>query len=82
MGASGEFREVGEAGKLEGELLLHSRHPLQLCLVVLWREERKRTRTVHVHCKWYIPAVHMSRTSIDCLGMPFDAFFYRRGLYL
>ena len=40
MGTGGELGEVRETGQLESELLLHSRHPLQLRLVVLQRHTR------------------------------------------
>ena len=42
VGTGGEFGEVWEPGQFQSQLLLHSRHPLQLRLVVLCtrREER------------------------------------------
>ena len=35
VGTGGKFGEIWESGQFEGQLFLHSCHPLQLCLVVL-----------------------------------------------
>ena len=48
MRTGGELGEVRETSQLESELLLHSRHPLQLCLVVLQRHTQLSLQTATI----------------------------------